>query len=57
MRVKYQTCQLCGRELKMRKDKRFPTHRVARENIPAHLPLNECMGSRAFPYRDPRLPS
>jgi hypothetical protein len=57
MRVTYLTCQLCGRELKMRKDKRFPTHRVARENIPAHLPLNECMGSRAFPNRDPRLPS
>lgn len=57
MRVRYLTCQVCGRSLKMRGDKRFPTHKVSRERTPIHLPLYECIGSRAFPYRDPRLPT
>lgn len=57
MRAKYLTCQLCGRELKLRKDKRFPTHKALREATPQPLPLRECIGSMAFPYRDPGLPS
>ena len=57
MRVNYLTCQLCGRSLKIRKDARFPTHKAPRETTPSHLPLYECIGSRAFPYRNPALPS
>jgi hypothetical protein len=55
--MSYQTCQLCGRSLKMRKDKRFPTHKIPREDTPVGKPLRECIGSQAYPYRNPYLPS
>jgi hypothetical protein len=50
MKVRYLTCQICGRELKVRLDGKFPRHRITRIYKPKKPgPLLVCPGSDCYP--------
>jgi hypothetical protein len=48
-KVVYLTCQACTRELRVRKDGKFPMHRVSAEVMPRVKVRPVCVASQTFP--------